>query len=104
MIGIPYQTLDGAINVRSLLNPQLMPARLVKVNEKDIRQIAVKNAGLTKAEMGSIGYFNENNQIAADGIYKIYALRHTGDNRGNDWYTDVVTDKVRPDQMQPSAG
>jgi hypothetical protein len=104
MIGIPYQTLDGAINVRSLLNPQLMPARLVKVNEKDIRQIAVKNAGLTKAEMGSVGYFNEHNQIAADGQYKIYSLRHTGDNRGNDWYTDIVTDKVLPTQMAPSVG
>jgi hypothetical protein len=104
MIGIPYQTLDGGVNVRSLLNPDLVPCRKVHIDEKDIRQIAVKNAGLTKAEMGSVGFFDAHNQIKADGIYKIYSLRHSGDNRGNDWYTDIVTDKVQPSQMAPTVG
>jgi hypothetical protein len=104
MIGIPYQTLDGAINVRSLLNPQLKPAGSVQINEKDIRQIAVKNAGLAASDLGTIGFFDDHNQIHTDGLYKVYALTHTGDTRGNDWYTDIVTDKIRPDQMKPSLG
>jgi hypothetical protein len=39
--------------------------------------------------------------VDADGVYKILCMDHTGDNRGNDWYTDLICLSVDPSAPAP---
>lgn len=81
MIGIPTQTNNG-IQVRCLLNPKIDIGGLVQINDHDIQ-----------AALLSPAFTAQNNQPAIannDGFYKALVVEHTGDTRGNDWYTDIT--------------
>lgn len=83
MIGMPTQTLDG-IEVRTLLNPMMQPGRRIRINQADIQ-----TAQFDPTVQGA-----PNNylipSIADDGIYKIYVVDHSGDTRGNPFYSDII--------------
>ncbi len=79
LIGTPQQT-QGGIIIRTLLNPLLIirnPAMVVKVDNSVIRQ--------TKIDVGQLV-----SPLDQDGYYKIIKVRHIGDTRGNDWYTEIT--------------
>ena len=79
LIGSPQQT-DAGVNIRSLLNPNIvmvLPPRLIKIDQ-----------ALTRQELKRIGV--NSSSLEQDGTYKIIGVRHVGDTRGNDWYTEVV--------------
>lgn len=82
LIGTPEQTEDG-IKVRCLLNPLLKIAVRVKINEEDV----------ATAKLPDTSKKNEVNKpaaISSDGIYRLLTVEHSGDSRGNDWYSDLV--------------
>lgn len=81
MIGIPEQTVGG-INVRCLLNPRLRYSGRVQINEGDINRAEVSLA------VGSPTVYLP--RIVEDGFYRIVVVNHTGDTRGNDWYSDLI--------------
>jgi hypothetical protein len=79
LIGTPVQTQDGA-NIRVLLNPNISakkPLMQVRINNAVIRQ-------LKRQRNERPGLLDQ------DGQYIVQAVRHIGDTRGNDWYTEVT--------------
>ena len=83
LIGFPEQTQDG-IQVRSLLNTQITVGRTVQINNKDILQ-----AQLSLSATGA----NQNAflpSIALDGLYRVVVVEHSGDTRGQEYYTDMI--------------
>jgi hypothetical protein len=84
MIGFPEQTNEG-IKVRSLLNPKVYPGLRVKIDNKSI-QHATLSLGINGVDQNAFLP-----SIADDGLYRIILAEFTGDTRGNEWYTDMIT-------------
>ena len=86
LIGLPTQTFNG-INVRCTLNASLVRGGGIKLNNKLI-QVQALGTGL-----GEFKDYVVNITPILDGIvgnYKILAVNHVGDTRGQDWYTDLI--------------
>lgn len=83
MIGSPTITELG-MDVKTLLNPLLSPgARVSVTSEGTVTNFQNMNFYSTKA-------ITKNASI--DGrVFKILKAVHTGDSRGNEWYTDIET-------------
>ena len=92
MVGMPVQTIDG-IEVRMLLNPQVQPGRRIKINQADVQQAAFSPAYTGAVANAMIP------SLADDGIYKVLVVSHSGDTRGNPYYTDVIC--IRADGQGP---
>jgi len=78
IIGVPQQTQEG-ISFRVLLDSRLKvqyPPDQVKIDNSSIRFL--------KAQIGQ-----KISILDKDGIYKVAAVRHVGDTRGQQWYTEV---------------
>lgn len=82
LVGTPEQTNDG-IKARALLNPLLKIGGKVQIDEKDVAE-----AKLPDTENKSTA--NKPADISSDGVYRILTIEHSGDTRGNDWYSDIV--------------
>lgn len=82
LVGQPEQTNDG-IKARCLLNPMLRIGGKVQINEKDVAE--AKLPGTSKDAQA-----NKPPAIEADGFYRLLVVEHSGDTRGNDWYSDLV--------------
>lgn len=82
MVGVPEQTLDG-LNVRSLLTSSIKVGSLVQIPLQYITQVAY--TGLQPNRTIPI-----QPSLSANGLYRVYALTHSGDTRGNDWYSDLI--------------
>ncbi|NTG00115.1 hypothetical protein G6L30_08275 [Agrobacterium rhizogenes] len=92
MIGLPTQTIDG-IQIQCLLNPMIGPGSLVQVDQGDIQE--------AKFDPGYLGEVN-NSMIptkADDGFYKVLVVNHSGDTRGDPWYSDMLC--IRADGKGP---
>ena len=79
IIGVPQQTQYG-VDFRVLLDPRLLmqrPLPVVKIDNTVIQQ-----------QKKAIGEFPS--ILDQNGEYIVVAVRHTGDTRGNDWYTDIT--------------
>ena len=93
MIGIPEQTEDG-IRVRCLLNPKIVIGGQVQIDNKSINQItknAVANTFFNKYQGVQLLADTSN-----DGFYRVYVAEHSGDTRGQDWYTDIICLAIDP--------
>jgi len=80
LIGSPQQTQYG-VEFTVLLDPRLkvtMPMMSVALNNALIRQYQI--------QFGSYEFL----PLDQDGIYIVGAVRHRGDSRGDQWYTDVT--------------
>jgi hypothetical protein len=78
LIGVPEQTPEG-VHFRCLLNPSIVikkPPMSIKLSMSLIRQ--------RKRELGQL-----QTRLDNDGLYKVATVIHSGDTRGNDWYTEV---------------
>ncbi|WP_066922816.1 hypothetical protein [Methylobacterium sp. CCH5-D2] len=85
MIGRPTQTDNGIIG-RSLLNPRIQAHGRVHIDEKSIDR-----AAFDLSVSGEVRNIEPNlGTIAADGIYKVLAVDHVGDTRGNEFYSEFV--------------
>jgi hypothetical protein len=89
LIGVPEQTGEG-IRLRCLLNSKLRVGGLVQVSNKDINQLMS-----AKKDGGQVAYDSRTQLIplvplSEDGSYRLMAVEHSGDTRGNDWYSNLV--------------
>lgn len=97
LVYTPNQTNDGII-AQCLLNPNIKIASAVQINQNDIQLELIQDqpaSGSTQASTPS--------PIAADGFYRVLVAEHTGDTRGNDWYTTITglsMDKTSPSGSQ----
>ena len=80
LIGFPQITQDG-IGVRCLLNPSINPGSRIQINNKGLLQLPFS----TNVNAQNFGPSTSN-----DGFYKVIFCEHTGDTRGEPWYTDMV--------------
>ena len=76
LIGTPEQTDDG-ITAQCLLNPLLNLNKFVYIDNTLIQEMKVSNDGSLK-------------QIEGSGVYRIIKITHTGDTRGDTWYTEFT--------------
>ncbi|WP_407059277.1 phage protein (plasmid) [Ralstonia syzygii subsp. celebesensis] len=80
MVGMPAQTVDGIL-VKCLLNPNIRPGGLLKINNASIQKAAISTDYQAK------NYFPS---LDDDGFYKVYAMTQTGDTRGQNFYTELI--------------
>jgi hypothetical protein len=82
LIGFPEQT-DKGIAIRTLLNPQLRVGGRVKLDNASIVAAALPTTtpGSTPTTPPI---------LSPDGVYRILVVEYSGDNRGNDWYSDLI--------------
>lgn len=92
MVGMPVQTLDG-IQARVLLNPRIVPGSRVEIDQSSIQEAAFSPNYLGELSNSMIP------SLAEDGIYKVLVVNHSGDTRGNPYYTDIVC--IRADGQGP---
>lgn len=78
ILGTPQQTMYG-VAFRVCLDPR------VKV-EKPLMSVKIDNSALRilKLQIGQ-----NPRLLDQDGVYVVVGLRHFGDTRGNDWYTEI---------------
>jgi len=95
LIGIPEQTEQGLI-VRCLLNPKISVGSLVRINNKDVNQIMQAGPDVAPVRYNSYVGTQFLAHITADGLYRVFVASHTGDTRGQPWYTDLVCLAIDP--------
>lgn len=82
MVGTPQQTEDG-VAVRVLLNPAIDTGTRIWINNKSVQETQRRIFGADLAPQIIP-------DVSRDGFYKVLWANHSGDTRGNAWYTDVV--------------
>lgn len=87
MIGMPVQTIEG-IEVKCLLNPKINLGSILKINEASIQKGKYMLDNTNSYLIDQRPLYDSN--IAADGLYEVRFLSHSGDTRGTDWYTDAL--------------
>lgn len=95
------QTMDGGVNVRCLINPNIRINGLIQLDQASVYRTALANSEITQSP-GRISETEENGNrvltgttsqaasIATDGVYIVKAIDYTGDTRGQAWYMDLM--------------
>lgn len=99
LVGTPEQTNDG-ITVKALLNPQIKIGGALKIDEADIKTATIQ----TKTSTQKDDKVNTPATIAHDGAYKVISVEYVGDNRGNDWYANIVAIDIDETVKQVQGG
>lgn len=101
LIGVPEQTQNG-IRLRTLLNPRLKIGTAIKL-DSTINQYRY---GLDTQSLLTNKLLSTSIKANADGLYYIMVADHSGDTRGNEWYTDLTclaVDATIPPNLVPLA-
>lgn len=85
LIGVPEQTQQG-INIRTLLNPNYKIGQLVQL-QGGVNTFR-RNLDLPSQVQNIKTALQA--QTSPDGLYYVMVANHSGDTRGNNWYTDMV--------------
>lgn len=87
LVGLPQLTSEGLI-VKCLLNPKLKRKGRIQIDMSNLQtesyDIAWGSQGLDQPHK------NPKTAASADGMFIIQAIEHTGDTRGDEWYTHLV--------------
>jgi hypothetical protein len=95
MIGLPQLT-DNGVKVRCLLNPVIKVGTRLQIDNKSIQQPAPNLVLSAKANIFP--------SLDADGFYKVLWVDHSGDNRGLNWYSDMICISIDPSAQGPFSG
>lgn len=91
MIGLPQQTEEG-IAVRCLLNPKIKIGTAIQLDNESIQTATIPNdaafLSLPKDKLDKTPFYPP---LSDDGFYKALVAEHTGDTRGNDYFTDIIS-------------
>jgi hypothetical protein len=96
LIGVPEQTQSG-INIRTLLNPSIKIGQVIQLKA----QVNQFRLGLDLASQATNPLTRDATALNADGLYYVMCANHTGDTRGDSWYSDLTCLSV--DASVPSA-
>jgi hypothetical protein len=86
---------DKGIKVTCLLNPQIRVNGKVQLDNNDfkIKVLTQRKKKVTAGVVQPATTKSKGPKVLArldpDGIYKVFKLTHKGDNRGNDWTTEI---------------
>lgn len=89
MVGIPEQTEEG-IRIRCLLNPRLTVGGSVKIDNASINKLLQQDPRAAPIPFNQWTGIQLLATIADDGLYRVFVVEHSGDNRGQEWYSDLI--------------
>jgi hypothetical protein len=98
LIGIPEATAEG-VRFRCLLNPKLQPGCTCQIDNKSINRTVAQAQNPANVAFNSYQVQNLAN-VTTDGLYRVLVVEHSGDTRGQGWYSDVVGLAVSPDTQK----
>ena len=100
LISVPEQTQNG-LEMTVLINPTIKVGQLVKLDSSDVNQFRY---GLeNKATPLNALLAQSTTKLNADGLYYCMRAEHTGDTRGQIWYTKLTCLSVDASQRLTSA-
>lgn len=96
LIGVPEQTQQG-INIKTLLNPSIKIGQLIQLNSQ-INQFRfnldlpsqTSNTAIALQNQLAPNTSGSTNPSDQQGLYYVMVANHTGDTRGQAWYTDLT--------------
>jgi hypothetical protein len=88
MLAAP-ETNDRGISVKLLLNPQLKIGAAIQLENNHIKAARTKAKPLATSREKSESVQEAPVRQDPDGIYKVIKINHKGDNRGNDWFSEI---------------
>ena len=87
LVGLPQLTSEGLI-VKCLLNPKLKRKGRIQI---DMSNLQTESYDIARGSQGlDQPHKNPKTAASADGMFVIQAIEHTGDTRGDEWYTHLV--------------
>lgn len=95
LVGIPESTAEG-VRFRCLLNPKLQPGSVCQIDNRSINQTLQQNPKNAPVAFNTYAGLQQLADVTADGFYRMFVVEHSGDTRGQGWYTDVVALAVDP--------
>lgn len=103
LISRPEQTQEG-IKVRCLLNPRIVPGRLIQIDQQSVNRTLVAGGNSLNLAYNSRSQPLYLPDVSVDGYYRVFVAEHNGDTRSpQPWYTELtclaanaVTFKVKP--------
>lgn len=94
LVGIPEQT-DNGVRCRCLLNPKVLVGGRVQIDNASINQTQ-SGPGTPEFDRRGPGSLVFRARTAEDGLYRVYIAEHSGDTRGNEWFTDITGLALNP--------
>jgi hypothetical protein len=98
VIGIPEATDEG-IKIKTLLNPNIVIGCLVQIDERLVNQ-TLYAAGRPPVPYNQYKGVQLYASVLRDGLYRVYAVEHEGDIRGQPWYSNLTCLLVSPSSKQ----
>jgi hypothetical protein len=100
LVGMPSVTIGKGVDIKSLLNPAIIPGGQVRINQADVAQIVPVDT----SRFQKLGFDVETHKlnIQADGYYRVVTVNHSGESRGNNWFTNAITESFDPMEQPPS--
>lgn len=95
LIGVPEQLVSG-FHFKCLLNPNIQTNSVIKIDNNLIQQYRYPIDLKGQAQKQFVPMTN------ANGLYRVIYSEHTGDTRGQQWYTDMVCLSVDSTATPPS--
>jgi hypothetical protein len=91
LVGTPEQTLDGLV-IRCLLNPKIKKGRALQVATS---LVATAQQVQARRQIDNADHIVPG--LSQLGLYKVYQVRHMGDMRSNEWFTEAICEAIAPD-------
>jgi hypothetical protein len=90
LIGVPEQT-GGGIRLKCLINSRIQIGCLVKLNNAEIIQLVQQDPNASPIPYNQRTGIQPNAALSEkDSTYRVYAIDHEGDSRGQAWYSTLV--------------
>jgi len=89
LIGMPEQTINGGINVKCLINPNIQLDTLIRLDNKSINQVGLSNQDIATGSTAGASV-QQPAVLDMDGDYIVKNIAYYGDTRGNVWYQDMI--------------
>lgn len=89
LIGMPEQTINGGINVKCLINPNIQLDTLIRLDNKSINQVGLSNQEIATGSTAGASV-QQPAVLDMDGDYIVKNIAFYGDTRGNPFYQDMI--------------
>lgn len=86
MVGLPEQTQNG-ITIKMLLNPSVKIGRLINIDNASVQRYEYS---LNVGQQAQNERIQQQAKLQEDGFYYVMIAEHSGDTRGNEYYTEVI--------------
>lgn len=92
LVGMPQLTLNGQVNVKCLINPDIQLNSLIKLTENQVYSPLPASMKLDGKLPEKTQPGPESSKPGIDGLgeYIVRAITYKGDTRGSDWYMEMT--------------